>query len=224
VRTAQQGVPHLGHLYRETRERLTSLLREFDGDALTAMVPACPGWRVRDVVCHIVANVEDALAGGLTIPPSEEDTAAQLARCANRDMGEMLETWAALAPSAEQVIGALSMWPAVIDVATHEQDIRGAVGRPGARDTRAIWHCAGWLITDLRTPIALAITVEDGEFIVGPPGTIELALATSRYQSFRWRMGRRSRTQLAGLNWSGDPAPVLDHLCVFGPASSDIIE
>ena len=224
MRTAQQGVPHLGHLYRETRERLTSLLREFDGDALTAMVPACPGWCVRDVACHLVANVEDAMAGNLTIPPSEEATAAQLTRCANRDLTEMLETWAALAPSAEQVIDELGVWPAVIDVATHEQDIRGAVGRPGARQTRTIWHGAGWLITELRTPISMVIAVEDGEFTVGPPRTIELALATSRYEAFRWRMGRRSRAQLAGLDWSGDPAQVLDHLSVFGPASSDIIE
>jgi len=199
-------------------------LREFDSDALNAMVPACPGWCVRDVACHLVANVEDAMAGKLTIPPSEEDTAAQLARCANRDLSEMLETWAALAPWAEQVIDERGMWPAVIDVATHEQDIRGAVGRPGARQTPAIWHGAGWLITELRTPMSLVIAVEDGEFTVGPSRTIELALATSRYEAFRWRMGRRSRSQLAGLDWSGDPAQVLDHLSAFGPASSDIIE
>ena len=41
---------------------------------------------------------------------------------------------------------------------------------------------------------------------------------------FRWRMGRRSRGQLAALDWSGDPAPVLDHLVIFGPARADIIE
>jgi hypothetical protein len=224
VRTVQQEVPHLGRLYRETRERLTSLVRELDDDALNAMVPACPAWSVRDVLCHLVANMEDGAAGTLTIPPSELDTAAQLARCRSRDLTEMLETWAALAPPVEQAIGELGMWPAVIDVATHEQDIRGAVDRPGAKQTQAIWHAAGWLITELRTPISLVVAVEDGEFRVGLPGTVELALATSRYEAFRWRMGRRSRAQLAALDWSGDPAPVLDHLTVFGPASSDIIE
>lgn len=29
---------------------------------------------------------------------------------------------------------------------------------------------------------------------------------------------------LAALDWSRDPAPVLDHLVVFGPAARDIIE
>jgi hypothetical protein len=37
-------------------------------------------------------------------------------------------------------------------------------------------------------------------------------------------MGRRSRAQLATLGWSADPAPVLDHLAVFGPAERDVIE
>ena len=51
-----------------------------------------------------------------------------------------------------------------------------------------------------------------------------LGLTTTRFEAFRWRMGRRSRDQLAALDWSGDPAPVLDHLVVFGPARTDIIE
>jgi hypothetical protein len=37
-------------------------------------------------------------------------------------------------------------------------------------------------------------------------------------------MGRRSRAQLAALDWSGDPSPVLDHLTFFGPSAADIIE
>lgn len=39
-----------------------------------------------------------------------------------------------------------------------------------------------------------------------------------------WRMGRRSRDQLAALDGSGDPALVLDQLVIFGPARADIIE
>jgi len=37
-------------------------------------------------------------------------------------------------------------------------------------------------------------------------------------------MGRRSRAQLAAMSWSGDPAPVIDHLTVFGPAGASIVE
>jgi hypothetical protein len=51
-----------------------------------------------------------------------------------------------------------------------------------------------------------------------------LTLRTTRFEAFRWRMGRRSREQLAALDWSGDPTPVLGHLVVFGPARTDIAE
>ena len=66
--------------------------------------------------------------------------------------------------------------------------------------------------------------MEDTEFRAGPDNATELRLTTSRFEAFRWRMGRRSRAQLAGLDWSGDPAPLLDHLTIFGPAARDIIE
>ena len=49
-------------------------------------------------------------------------------------------------------------------------------------------------------------------------------LRTDRFAAFRWRLGRRSRRQLAGPRLDGDPAPVLDHLVVFGPAATDIDE
>ena len=82
----------------------------------------------------------------------------------------------------------------------------------------------GWLLERLRTPVPVQVTVEDTEFRAGPAGEPVLGLTTTRFEAFRWRMGRRSRDQLAALDWSGDPAPVLDHLVVFGPARTDIVE
>ena len=112
----------------------------------------------------------------------------------------------------------------MIDIASHEHDIRGAAGRPGARDAEVVWQSAGWLLTRLRPPVPLRVVVEDAEFRAGPDNGTELRLTTSRFEAFRWRMGRRSRAQLAGLDWSGDPAPLLDHLTIFGRAARDIIE
>jgi hypothetical protein len=140
-------------------------------------------------------------------------------------MPQTLDGWTAGAPRFEEVISAFDIPPAVIDVASHEQDIRGALGRPGARDCPAVQQMAGWLLQNLRTPVPVRVTVEDAEFRIGPGGQEPvLGLRTTRFEAFRWRMGRRSRDQLAALDWSGDPAPVLDHLVVFGPARTDIIE
>jgi hypothetical protein len=112
----------------------------------------------------------------------------------------------------------------VIDVASHEQDIRGAIGLPGARDTEVIREMSGWLLARLSPPVRVRVTVEDTQIQVGPDGEPVLGLTTTWYEAFRWRMGRRSRDQLAALDWSGDPALVLDHLVIFGPARADIIE
>ena len=221
---ADAPAPDLAQLYRDTRERLTSLVAGLDEQALATPVPACPGWQVQDVVAHLAAIVEDALAGRLTGPPSEAETAVQVARYKGRPMPQTLDGWTAGAPRFEEVISAFDIPPAVIDVASHEQDIRGALGRPGARDCPAVQQMAGWLLQNLRTPVPVRITVEDAEFRIGPSGDPVLGLRTTRFEAFRWRMGRRSRDQLAALDWSGDPAPVLDHLVVFGPARTDIIE
>ncbi|HZC39186.1 MAG TPA: maleylpyruvate isomerase family mycothiol-dependent enzyme [Streptosporangiaceae bacterium] len=226
--TARTAEPDLARLCAGTRQRITSLVSGLAAAELAAPVPACPAWSVRDVLAHLAATAEDVQAGRLTGVPTEEQTAAQVARFADRDLPGILAAWAAAAPAFEQAIAGFQVWPGVIDLASHEQDIRGAVGRPGARDSDAVWHAAGRLLAALRPPLPLRVVVEDAEFLAGPAdgtGTAPaLQLTTSRFEAFRWRMGRRSRGQLAALHWSGDPAGVLDHLVVFGPAAADVVE
>ena len=164
------------------------------------------------------------LLGGMGGPA----LAANVPACPRWSVRDVLAAWAAIAPRFEELIGAARSWPGVIDVASHEQDIRGAVGQPGARDSDVVWHVAGYLLSRLRPPVPLRVVVEDAEFLIGPAGAGReepvLGLRTTRFEAFRWRMGRRSRDQLAALGWSADPAPVIDHLVVFGPAACDVIE
>ncbi len=216
--------PDLSRLYRDARERVISLLSEVGAAAQEARVPACPDWSVRDVVAHLTAIADDSLAGRLTGPPDDAQTAAQVARFSRRDLAGIIAMWAEIAPQFERRVGQFQVWPAVIDVVSHEHDIRGAVGRPGARDAAGVWHCAQLLLTGLRPPVPLRVLVEDAEFRLGPGDGTELRLTTSRFEALRWRMGRRSRAQLAALDWSGDPIQVIDHLAVFGPAASDLVE
>jgi uncharacterized protein (TIGR03083 family) len=216
--------PDLSWLYRDTRERLVLLLSELDGAALATRVPGCPAWSVREVVAHLTAVSQDVLAGRLTRIATEREIAAQVARFKDHDLAGILAAWDEVVSQFERLVGTLGAWPAVVDIASHEHDIRGAVGRPGARDAEVVWQSAGWLLTRLRPPVPLRVAVEDAEFRAGPDNGTELRLTTSRFEAFRWRMGRRSRAQLAGLDWSGVPAPLLDHLTMFGPAARDIIE
>ena len=216
--------PTLSQLYEKTQVRVVSLVVELDDQQVVAPVPACPGWRVRDVVAHLTAVGEDVLEGRLTGPPSDEQTAAQVARFADRPLSEVLSRWRELTPQFGEAIDAFGVWPAVLDVATHEHDIRGAVGAPGARDVDVVRLGADRLLTWMRPPVPLRVEVEDEAYDLGPEGEAAIVLRTGRFEALRWRMGRRSRAQLAGLDWSGDPAPVFDHLVVFGPSPADIAE
>ena len=216
--------PDLSWLYRDTQQRLLALVSGLDDVAMNTPVPACPGWAVRDVLAHLTAIAEDALAGRLTGPPSEDETAVQVARFAGHDVADMLALWDELTPQFAEVVAGFRVWPAVIDVVSHEQDIRGTLDRPGARDCEVVRHVTDFLLTGMECPVPVRVAVEDAEFHIGPPAEAELALRTSRFEALRWRMGRRSRAQLAALAWSGDPSAVLDHLVIFGPAGCDIHE
>jgi hypothetical protein len=130
-----------------------------------------------------------------------------------------------MATGFETMIGAVRVWPAVLDVVSHEHDIRGAIDRPGNRNSPSVYHGAEALCAravGLSRPIR--VVWEDGERCMGPDTGDELLLRTTRFDTVRWRLGRRSRLQMAHLDWSADPQPVLDHLVVFGPSGYDIIE
>jgi uncharacterized protein (TIGR03083 family) len=217
--------PRLAYrLYLESKERIVSLMREQDDAAWNAAVPTCPGWSVRDVVAHLTAVADDWAHGRLSAAPSDEQTAAQIARFADNDVPEILAAWTDAAARLEQTTTNSDRHPPVGDITCHEHDIRGAIGRPGARDSEVVRYCADLLLTQLRPPIPLRVTVEDAEFRIGPDDGAELALTTTRFEALRWRTGRRSRAQLAAMEWSADPTPVLDHLAMFGPADTDVIE
>jgi len=218
--------PDLAQLYGDTRRRLSELLVSLDADEVATPVPACPGWSVADVSYHLLAVVEDVMAGRLTKPPSDAETAEQVRRHRGKTMTQVVEEWDRLGPQFEPLISSAQVWPAVLDVASHEHDIRGALGRPGARDADVVRIGAEQLVTWMRPPVPMRIVSGDFERRVGPDDSSapELVLRTSHYDTFRWRLGRRSRAQMQSADWSSDPGPVLDHLFVFGPSPHDITE
>jgi hypothetical protein len=213
----------IAHLYQETRERIVALVAGLDDAAGSTAVAACPAWSVRDVLAHLAAVAEDS-GRGLAGPPTDEETAAQIARFGGYDVAEILTAWTDAAAQLERMAETSGLKPPLGDITSHEHDVRGAIGRPGARDSDAVWHSSDQLLVNLRTHVPLRVTVEDAQYRSGPDGGAELLLRTTRFEALRWRTGRRSRAQLAAMDWSGDPTPVLDHLYLFGPADADADE
>lgn len=216
----------LSQLYRGARQRLSELVLahpEADGEP----VPATPGWSIHDVVAHVTGVAED-LAGGWrpTGGPTDEWTAGHVARGRGVPTTGLLEKWAAVSPAIEDLVDGKQLWAPVIDAGSHEHDVRGALGDREARDSELVITAAAFLLEGMKVPEPLVVRTERLRTSLGPEtGQQEpTTLTTTTFEAFRWRMGRRSLGQLAAMDWSGDPAPYLDHLCVFGPAGADVVE
>lgn len=200
----------IARVYQDSRERISELVASLDDDALSTAVAACPGWSVRDVVAHLAAVAEGWGRGRLAGPPTDEETAAQIARSGRDDVPAILLAWADAAARLNTMAETDGLEPPVGDIACHEHDVRAALGRAGARDSAAVWYSSHWLLTNLRTPVPLCVTVEDGAYRSGSETGAEIHLRTTRFEALRWRTGRRSRAQLVSMEWSGDPAQVVD--------------
>lgn len=218
----------LGPAYRRSRLRLAELVGSLP-DAKVVPVPACPGWSAHDVISHLTAVAEDALAGTLKGPPTPDQAAAQVARRAFKSTEAALADWAAVGPDLEDMLGSVPVFPAVMDVVAHEHDVRGAAGRPGFRDDPDLVTLSRMLLGRMELPVPVRVVSGDEVFELGArpaaggPGEV-IGLETDPWEVFRFRFGRRSRAQLEALRWTGDPSPVLDHLVIFGPSPQDIIE
>ena len=217
-----EDVRTVGWHYEAARGRIDALVRPLPPERWEASVPACPGWRVRDVLAHLIGSPEDAAAGRLQGAPTEEQTAEQVARHGDETVPELLDTWAEVAPFVAETVTAMEMWPAAIDAVTHEHDLRAALGQPGARDHESVEVLARLVAAPLAsTPVPVSVELDDG--VAGAPDA-DLRLRTSAFDLLRLRMGRRSRRQVLALDWSGDPTGALPHLFVFGPSEHDQVE
>jgi uncharacterized protein (TIGR03083 family) len=212
----------LSQYYRESRERLSALLGAHPGTD-SAPVPATPGWTVHDVVAHLTGVAADLASGKLTSGPTVEWTSGHVARGEGVTTEDLLEKWAGLSPAVERIADD-GNWPVVMDAVSHEHDVRGALGDATGRDSEIIRIAAKVLLGTLGPSQPLLIETEQRQIRVGPEEGELVTLRTTSWEAFRWRLGRRSPAQLAAMDWSGNPVPFLEQLCIFGPAVSDVLE
>jgi len=209
--------------YGGTRRRSTELLRTAGPDAVAdRVVPACPQWTVNQLVAHMVGAVDDVLAGNVAGAGSDPWTEAQIDRLGSLPVGGLLDHWDEVGPQLEAAIPAVPPAPAsqmVFDVTTHEHDLRGALGEPGARDTDGLAVGFGFLAKSLDRLIqaeglpTLEITTKGRVLTLGdvPDGEeAQVHLAGPLFDLFRSFGGRRTLAQVRALDWSADPSPYLD--------------
>ena len=212
-------MPEVADRYRRVRERVADLVLTLDPADLERSVPACPGWRVHDVVAHITGITDDALNGRLDGVATDPWTAAQVERGRGVPTADLVARWGEQAPVFEQFPLPVRV---VIDLTTHEQDIRGAVDRPGARESDDLLWAFDQIAGDAVDRMSgLRIEVDGAAY---GPDDAELVLVGERFEIYRVLLGRRSAEQIRGLTWRGGPPERVQDLVLFGPAPTDVIE
>jgi uncharacterized protein (TIGR03083 family) len=215
-----------GQTYGELRERVSGLVREAGDDQLHAMCPAAPEWRVRDVVAHLSGVCADIVNGNLEGVATDEWTDKHVSDRQDWPIDKLLEDWveqssamAALVPSFPEV--AAGQW--VTDGVTHEHDIRGGLGTPGARDSDAIDVAFHWSQLALDASEPLVLESEAGTVHVGEGDPVATVRA-SRFELIRSMTGRRSLDQMRSYDWDGEPRPERLVFAIFTPRPTPLVE
>lgn len=213
-----------GAAYRETRERIATLVGDLDDEQAGREVPSTPGWTIKDVVAHLSGIAADWLNGNVEDFGTDEWTARQVDERRSRSLAEVLDEWSSNAPRFEAVMDdpESSAVPveipfiSVADIAIHEADIRGALGVPGERDSIAVQIGLKTYVTGVRQRHAAAghgpMLIREADGRDWPVGTGDPVVTVSapRFELFRAMAGRRSRAQVLAFDWTGDPEPFVD--------------
>ena len=239
--------PDYGSAYRELRLRVGDLLRSAEPASLDAIAPATPEWRVRDIAAHLAGICDDALHGNMGDVASAGDllvgvddptlvnnwTDRQVTKREDWPIEQVLDNWAEHAVQLEPSMNRLhpAIGQMVADAVTHEHDIRGGLGTPGARDSTALVIAFNWVLHPLSRQIkkdalgTLRIQHEGGEVALGA-GDPVTRLRTTRFEIARVVTGRRSMAQIQTMDWDGplDPGVLLPAPKFFPPRPTDLVE
>ena len=206
-----------------SRDRVVGMVRNAEPSALDTRAPLCPEWRIRDIVGHLVGISQDIAAGNF---PGDLDewAAAQVARLHDADLAALLEEW-----PTHQLERVITPELAIVlyDQSTHECDIAHALGRPTLIGDATLSLVADFTLGRFAVKDNdLAVTLElDGDVRTHGRGSRTLTLTTDYFTWFRASTGRRSRRQIAAMDWRGDLSAI-DVLFtgIFRPAENDVIE
>jgi uncharacterized protein (TIGR03083 family) len=215
--------------YRRLHGRVVGLVAGLDDATLAASVPATPAWSVHDVVAHLAGVTTDVVAGRVEGAGTDPWTAVQVGDRRGATLAGLLDEWEGnLAPLGD-IIAALPpeiTGQIVFDAATHEHDLRHALGSVGDQSSDAVDVAFWWVCqaSAARQAGGLALETEHGTHAFGP-GEPVARVRAPRFELLRAVTGRRSIGQIAAFDWDARPRP--DLLVVSPPFSArpdDLVE
>ncbi|MCD9624997.1 maleylpyruvate isomerase N-terminal domain-containing protein [Rhabdothermincola salaria] len=198
--------------YDRVRMRMIELVEGCDPDELARTVPACPDWSVTDLVAHC-SGLPAALSSG-DVPGGELqawlDGLVEARR--GRSLASLVEEWTSI---DEGLRGLLSGGAGLLfdDLAVHEHDLRGAIGRADY-DALDVDMVLPRTLAGLTAPLEAAglgsiearCGVRTWRSHDAPPGWV---LVTTPWEVTRAVNSRRTADELRALPHEGEVEPYL---------------
>lgn len=238
-------------LYDDTRRSISDLVRSLPEEQLATPTPATPNWTVRDVVSHLSGDVACIIVGDFPAEFfasfGEADAVVVLNRWTDghvesrrdRSLEEVLSEWEDNAKVLTAMMSGDKPWPdgvpgfsdrvILTDLAVHQQDINGALGRDQERDTPLIRIAnagyiatMGWRLATAGLP-PLRLVTGDSERVAGD-GEPAATVTGSRFELFRALSGRRNPDQIRSYEWDGDPEPYIAYFYPYGIREEALVE
>lgn len=210
--------------WRAAVERVCALVESTSEEERDRHVPATPDWTVRDLLSHMVGLGTDVLAGDEPDDHNETWTRAQVDARSARTIEELVAEW-------RSVVEPLSAWMQdngtrpLGDVVIHEQDLRSALDRPGARNTEGLRavrvRMAGRFEKAVQGLPTIALLASDDGWTwtsdgSDDPGSAAVLVEASAFDLFRAVTSRRTAEQLESWTVRGDVGAHLDAFAVLG--------
>jgi uncharacterized protein (TIGR03083 family) len=201
----------LGASYRASRLRISDLVSDALADRAVA---ATPLWTVHDVIAHLAGVVDDVVNSNLEGVTTDPWTAAQVERGSGKTVTQLLAEWDTAASVIERFLSSPAgetARAAVVDIHTHETDLRTALGLP----TELPEQFLSWVGPSMRDSFDVAVV---------EAGLPAVAVVATDFEMFRGRLGRRTRAEVSTWDWSAEPSPYLGAFFIFGPTEHSIGE
>lgn len=234
----------LAAAYRDLRGRILDMTADLSPEETERMVPCCPEWRVRDLLCHLAGVPADIIAGNTDEAATVAWADSHVTRRTGWDVARIRAELDEAGTQVDEVVTAVGErfpGPFFIDAWSHEADLAHALGQPGPSDLRLVDHVLGFLVDSVDRRLTEAgigpVTIVGlgDDRVVGassdeaPDATAttegRAELHTNPFEFARATMGRRSVAQLASFDWRGIDGAVAGPLLVaWTPNDVDIIE
>ncbi|MBV9919982.1 MAG: maleylpyruvate isomerase family mycothiol-dependent enzyme [Pseudonocardia sp.] len=215
--------------WARAQARVIELVAPLTAEQAAVRVPACPEWTVRDLLSHMVGLGTDVLAGDEPDDHNAVWTQMQVATRRNRDVAALVAEWEGLSADLQEWMREHGTRP-LGDVIIHEQDLRGALGVPGGKDSGGVRAIRDRFLPRFAARVEelppIALVAEGWTWAsLGAPDDAAVVVSASEFDIARALVTRRSERQLRSWTTRGDVGPYLDGFALLGALpSADLAE